>query len=179
MVPLVSPFGDEATRLRVSRPIEDDILAQTGNRVERVLFFGSDGRVLLSRDGGADQVLFTASELAGLIGTVDLITHNHPRGTSLTPEDLTLALFLNAREVHAFTTRARYRLFRTGPQWPEPAHVHAVLRVVEGPLIQEVSVHLRNGRLTDRQAEMLYYRVMWERFTRHFSGALGYVQERR
>jgi hypothetical protein len=170
---------DDRFRLQVLPVIEDDVLRATGNRYERAVLLAADGHRVWMKDGTANMVDVIPGEVVPFVGAVDLVTHNHPRGTSLTPEDVNLALLLGAREVNAFSHHIRYRLFRTGPAWPDPRRLAAVVAAVEATLTRDMTAHLAAGRLTDEQAEMLYDRVVWTRVAEQLGGGLRYLHERR
>lgn len=156
---------------------ERAILNSTGNTSEMTVFLDEQGNTVHSRQGASDSVTWRQSELEPFIGLVDLITHNHPRGTALTPEDLTLARFLNAREVDAITPTVRYRLWRTGSAWPQ-GMTRMVQQELNG-LVQEVQQDLDEGKLDEHTAELLFYRVLWTRVAARYSAQLRYRQERR
>jgi hypothetical protein len=159
--------------------VEEGILQRTNNVRECCVFLAADGRVLLSREGEADSVTWAIDELTPYVGSVDLITHNHPRGTSLTPEDLSLARFLAAREVDAFTQRSRFRLFRIGERWPPGDQLQAAIQQVQRALIREVHAQLEGGRISEVEAELLFYRMLWRRVAAYFPHGLGYQEEER
>src|SRR3954452_24135412 len=159
----LKPVADDQIQGRCLGAIEDEILRRTSNVRECCVFLTTDGRVLLSREGEADSVVWTVDELTPYIGSVDLITHNHPRGTSLTPEDLSLARFLTAREVDAITPLSRFRLLRVADCWPRGDQLQAAISEVQRALVQEVQEHLEAGRISEGEADVLFYRVLWER----------------
>jgi hypothetical protein len=159
--------------------VEQGILQRTSNVRECCVFLAADGHVLLSKEGEADSVTWTVEELIPFVGSVDLITHNHPRGTSLTPEDLSLARFLAAREVDAITAHDRFRLQRTRERWPPGDRLQTAIQDVQRTLIEEMQEHLETGRMSESEVELVFYRVLWERVAARFPFELGYREEER
>jgi hypothetical protein len=135
--------------------------------------------VLLSRVGGPDSVVWTPTVLHPFIGRVHRITHNHPRGTPPSPEDLEIAMFLGAPGVDAITPLLRYRLWTPTGQWPEPQSLSRAFREVHDPLLYRVWEQRDAGALTDRQVDLLFYRLLWQRMERRFPDQVRFLRERR
>jgi hypothetical protein len=171
------PLADNRLRRMLLIPHEAWLLQ--GDQRERAVMLDGGGRVLLQKEGEADRVLWRWSELAPLVNRVYLVTHNHPRGTSLTPEDLELARIVGAVEVDAVTPAVRHRLYRLTEQWPSASELRGAIDEEEASLVTEMEDQLREGTITVRQAELLYYRVLWTRVAGRFPDRLRYVQERR
>ncbi|MGH2369554.1 MAG: hypothetical protein ACRDI2_15315 [Chloroflexota bacterium] len=164
------PLADDSTRLAVLRPIEDDILHQTGTRTEQAVFLAADGRVLFRKTGDPGRIDFTDAELAHLRHRVDLYTHNHPSGGSLGTTDVYLAMFLGVREANAFDPRVRYRVIRQGATWP---HYRRAKRVVDR-LLDEVRRDLQRQvnifKITAAEASSRYWHEVWMRFASEVDG---------
>lgn len=110
--------GDDDFRLAVLRPIEDAILADTGNLRERMVALDSGGHVVLAKTGIGHQIELTPRELLLMAGRVDLMTHNHDDSSAFSIEDLAVAVLVNAREIDAFGPATRWRMIRSGLTWP-------------------------------------------------------------
>jgi hypothetical protein len=139
---------------------------------ERAAFVSRAGEIVHLREGTVEQVVWRESELLPLVGRVDLIVHNHPRGTSLSPADSVLAEYLGAHEVSAVTPEWRYRVVRRGPVWPPAQQLHDAVSSVEAALVAEYQTGLDAGDLIEEEAELLSYRELWQRVEWQFSGAL-------
>jgi hypothetical protein len=63
--------------------------------------------------------------------------------------------------------------------WPSPDLLETAISEEEDQLGRELLEQLEVGRLTERQAELLYYRVLWDRITVRFPGEIRYLQEDR
>lgn len=165
--------------LQARQRTEEEIIRETGNAREMTVFLDSAGNVVLTRLGGADSVTWSAAELVPFVGRVRLVTHNHPRGTPPSLDDLALAMFLGALGIDAITERQRYRLWTPTGVWPEPGDLDTALRELHDPLLLRVWEDRDAGRLTDRDVDLLFYRLLWERLERRFPDRLRYEQEDR
>lgn len=58
-----------------------------------------DGRVVLTKRGTRNKVEFTADEVSRLRNGT--LTHNHPRGSAFSPEDITFATAYDLKQVRA------------------------------------------------------------------------------
>ena len=136
---------------------------------------------LLVKDGDFGSVEITEAEIAMVAGHVDLVTHNHPRETSFTADDVLTAQLLGAREVNAFGAITRFRLARTAGalSWPSRAEIVAAIGEIDIELLPLIrSAQLRNG-LSPLDAEALHRHVRWIHFAERFSGRVDYQAERR
>jgi hypothetical protein len=156
---------------------EEWVLA--GQDLERAVMLDSEGSVVTTKEGTQDQVLWTEAALGPLIGRVDLITHNHPHGSSVGLNDLVVARFLGAREVNAITTTLRYRLYRLGPNWPESVIFDGILLAEQQRLVDEMVAARAEGRISDAEIDRVFYHVFWKRVTKRFAGRIRYDVERR
>lgn len=81
------------------------------NPVETAALIGPNGDVLFDKsDGVANAVYFTAEETSMMVdGT---LTHNHPRGTTFSEEDIDLAVSGGLRSIRAVHSGGSYELKR-------------------------------------------------------------------
>jgi hypothetical protein len=145
---------------------------------ERAVLLDQAGRVLTRKEGEPGAVLWTEEGLRPLYRRVDLITHNHARGTSLGADDLATLLFLDAREVNAITPQLRFRLARSTDAWPVEELLVAFGEERQR-LVREMTSARNEGRMTDEQVELHFYHELWQRVTRRFPDRLLYAMERR
>jgi NAD+--asparagine ADP-ribosyltransferase len=68
-------------------------------KTEKAYIFDKDGKVVFEKSGNKNGVKFTTDELSKMKGNV--LTHNHPNGTSFSSEDIKLACDWNLKEVRA------------------------------------------------------------------------------
>lgn len=74
--------------------------------------FNTKGDLLLTKGGVYDSVSFDKEELKLLDDAI--VTHNHPMGTTLSPQDIYMAVEHNIQEVRAVTDKYVYSLRRNG-----------------------------------------------------------------
>jgi hypothetical protein len=186
LLPLYHPaamadLADDAFRRTVLRTIEESVFRETGNRFERLVLLDADGAVLYVEDGHSGDVYADREELARLIGKVHLVTHNHPRGTSLTDDDLLGAIAVGAREVDAFTRMTRFRLLLSAEAvtWPDRKQLMAEIRRIDGDIQRMLVPRVLTKELTGLAAEALHRRIRWTRVAERFAGVIEYMEEQR
>jgi hypothetical protein len=160
------------------RRLEDAVLAETGNRYEKVVALDAGGRVVLEKTGAADQVRLTQAELDALKDSADLITHNHPSGGGIGVAGFGIAVEVNARELHAFGHQYRYVLRRKGATWPDLDGALDVLAQLERETRRLLQARVAGGSLTPREATVGYWHEVWTGFARRCS-EVHYVRETR
>jgi hypothetical protein len=178
MPPLLS---DDVFRLAVLRPLEDATLRATGGGYERIIFLDGAGQLLFMKDGHPDGVEFSAEEIATYRGRVDLATHNHPGGASLSTDDVLIAIALDVREVNAFAPGVRYRLHRraAGAGWPSLREAQTVIRELDRVLHSPLRRLIERGAMSPLDAYTMHRHLRWQRFAARFAGDVDYVVERR
>lgn len=100
--------------------VESIIRKQT---TEYAAVFNSSGDMVVFRQGDNDQVNFTAEELSKMANAV--VTHNHPFGnagitkigSSFSKEDLSLAVYTNAKEIRAVSNNYTFSMKRPKKGW--------------------------------------------------------------
>ena len=174
-------WPDEGTRRTFLRQLENQVLQETGNQFERIVLLAADGTPLLVQDGSIGDVYLTTQDVERFAVKVDLLSHNHPRGTSFTEDDVLGAIALNVRELNAFDRRIRHRLFlaATGAGWPAPAVALAEIRRIDAEIRVVLRPRVLRGDLTPLAAEALHRRLRWVSFARRFAPDVHYVEERR
>lgn len=96
---------------------EDRIRSESN---EHAVALAADGTVLFEHTQNiADQISFTQEQADILRANGDAtLTHNHPRGTSLSADDLLVAIFANLKEMRAVgPDGAVWRVRRPGASW--------------------------------------------------------------
>ncbi|WP_159672388.1 hypothetical protein [Andreprevotia sp. IGB-42] len=86
------------------------------NDFETGAFFSQDGTMLLRKEGLADQVGFGHENLHAMRN--QLFTHNHPRGTTLSIEDIDLALDYQLSCIRVVGPRSRFIMYKPAKGWP-------------------------------------------------------------
>jgi len=146
---------------------------------ERAVLLDAAGRVITRKDGEFDSVMWTEAALQPLVGTVDLVIHNHPRSTSLGENDVDLALYLDAREVSALTATRRYRFHRLGDAWPPDGDLATAIAEERERLVDEMVRARNERRIGDARIERTFYHVLWGRVAGRYQDRLSYEVERR
>ncbi|MGH2368227.1 MAG: hypothetical protein ACRDI2_08505, partial [Chloroflexota bacterium] len=146
--------------------IEEEILQETGNRLERVIVLAENGRVLLAKTGDVGEVGFTVAELEELRGVADLLTHNHPSEGGIGIADFDVATLLNVREINAFGRRYRYRLIRTGRTWPDLQPALAFLSPIRRRVERRLRARVAAGTLSPGEASLNYWHEVWVEFAK-------------
>lgn len=77
---------------------------------ERAYIYDQNGNKLLGKIGTLDEVEFTEKELKLMKDAV--VTHNHPKGVTLSPDDIYMAIEHNLQEIRATGSRGTYVLRR-------------------------------------------------------------------
>lgn len=95
----VLSFEDVVTEM------EDDIYEL---QYERMVAFDDEGNVVLQKNGLEHEITFEENELVALRGTT--LIHNHPLGTTFSPEDIYFIRDNGLRELRATGKIATYRL---------------------------------------------------------------------
>lgn len=165
----------------VGTPLEPEAMARVhqaekgteAQNFETAVAFDDDGNVAFRKDGEANQVRFTLAEVEKVKGKV--FTHNHPNGTSLSPEDVSFLYLHDLKEIRA--------IGRPGAFAPGISHEHAaMIKVPEGmtknsllPVIGEeveaIDAEVRGefmkamagGKMSVDKANLLHWHEVWTR----------------
>lgn len=78
---------------------------------EKAVVLSPDGTELFSKDGDADSVTFKEEECEKMKGCI--VTHNHPNGSSFSPNDIVFMLNNNLSEIRVRIKGGTYILQRT------------------------------------------------------------------
>jgi hypothetical protein len=87
-----------------------------GKRVEHAIATDADGNVLFAKKGRKSQVEFSQQEVQLVRGSDFL--HNHPSGSSFSPEDLIFSQYANLKTMHAVGEEFHYTLTPINGRWP-------------------------------------------------------------
>lgn len=135
---------DDAFRAAL-RKIEDEILWVTGNARERVVALDAQGRAVFAKTGTGHEITFTPGELAIMMETTAVVTHNHDDSSAFSLEDLTLAIYLNVAELHVFGFSVRWRLIRSRSVWPRFREIRAAFVRADRRVARELYLLKRQG----------------------------------
>jgi NAD+--asparagine ADP-ribosyltransferase len=83
----------------VENVIKNKEIGIKDRKTEKAYIFDNEGKVVFEKSGNKTGVKFTTDELSKMKGNV--LTHNHPNGTSFSSEDIKVACDWNLKEVRA------------------------------------------------------------------------------
>lgn len=150
--------------------LEDEIRYDS---LETGAFFASDGRILVRRQGAADNVRFTNTEAR--LGFDGLFTHNHPMGGNFSLDDIIQAAIINLKEVRVVTPHLRYSMART-ESWPTRTAIDACQERIASLAQVNVDFLIKDGSLRKQYAQLEVEHQFWSIFAFLFS--LNYSRER-
>lgn len=163
--PLVFP---EDTQNRDEYRLENNILYFEGLLAEREresgVLLDHDGKVIFSKYGDKNSVSFTDKQLLQMKDKVFL--HNHPNGSSFSPNDVHATLVSNLKEVRAFGVneygeRWIHILRRGNEPWPDLEVTMAVYTVVNRQVfLDEI---LDPTRSSDKYLNAYHFHNVWKR----------------
>ena len=97
---------DKRTMLRQSEKILN------GNNYETAVIYDSSGNVIFKKKGNSNSVSFTKKELKQMQGAV--ITHNHPKGSCPSTDDIMLLKGTKAAEIRTSTRNGTFAISSNG-----------------------------------------------------------------
>lgn len=159
------------------RRLEDQVLRETGNMLERLVGLDAEGNVIFEKTGQPNQVGLTRSDLAQL-GGVTLLTHNHPSGGGIGTSDFDVAVTVNARELNAFGEQYRYRLLRPENGWPALRPTLQALESIRTRIHRRLRARVAAGTCPPEDASFRYWHEVWTEFAREFPN-VHYIREAR
>lgn len=154
------------------------MLQDTGNQREQVVALAADGTELLVKTGVSNQVGLSRQEMDQLRGKVDILTHNHPSGLGIGFADFSIAVDLDARELHAFDRRVRYRLIRSPSGWPMLSDAERDLQRIRTSVRRRLNAALRARTITVQEYSLHYWHDVWTRYAQR-QPAVRYLREDR
>lgn len=120
------------------------------------------GKVVLDKTSGlVDGVNFTPEEVAPLGDAV--FTHNHPRSSSFSPEDINFALGVNLAEIRVTSRRYDYSLVRPEPGWPGLDEIIEISGPIHEALKVEFWAMIDSGQITPDEASIQHFHQLWRR----------------
>jgi SPP1 gp7 family putative phage head morphogenesis protein len=136
-------------RAEVLRDVEKEIVDR---KTERAVVVGPEGGVRIDKVGTKNSVTFTEAEVEKMWDAI--LTHNHPSASSLSPDDIKLAITGNLKAVQAIGrwkdgdgSATRYEM-RRGEHWPSWAIVRRAMEEVEPDVKRHWDAEI--AALTDR-----------------------------
>lgn len=147
-----------------------------GRTTEKGYLFDPEGNVILSKVGGESSISFTRDELTEFANNI--LTHNHPRDSSLSPDDVALAATWNLREIRAVGAENRHSMRRPESGWSRDYWDNTILPSANrhnNEVRTEFTQKIRSGEMTIEKANKLHWHEVWTRVARELG--LDYSKE--
>lgn len=111
-----------------------------GNTYETAFVFDAQGNLLFSKRG-TEQSVNVSGIKAG-----DIVAHNHPRGTSLSGQDIETAATKNLKEIRAIGRNGRiYSLKSGGKDWGNINKLASAYRTAEQTVRTKLKAYVSRG----------------------------------
>ena len=126
-----------------------------------------EGRAILDKVGEKTEVSFSGDEIEQMKDRH--FTHNHPSGSSLSKEDLNLALDADLASMSAVGKSKidgktyRYSFTRPKAGWPSSQMVKSVTREIESDLKNDFYGQIAKGRMSVQEANHSHTHELWTR----------------
>ena len=145
-------------------------------KTEMAIVLDPNGNVVFKKTSNTpNYVRFTRYEVSRMKGNI--VTHNHPRGTSLSTDDVRLAMTGELAEMRAAGKRYRYSI-KPGPAgWSEDLWKRTIEREVariNQQVFSEFKPLTNSGKLSYADAELQHWHEVWTRVAR----TTGLIYER-
>lgn len=137
--------------------------------VERCYVFSRAGELLLAKEGTQREVVFLPHELEMMQRDGNcVLTHNHPRGTSFSPEDVDLTVRANLSELRAvgidsFGKVWEYWLIRPARGWPSRAEWTGAWNPAHRSEQQRLQRAVKRGSMSVEYAGTYLLHLVWLR----------------
>lgn len=147
-----------------------------GLNTEKGYLFDPHGNVLLSKVGDRSSIGFTETELA--LFSNNVFTHNHPRDSSFSHQDIGLAATWNLSEIRAVGVENRHSMRRPVEGWSLDYWENTIQPAVDrhnNEIRAEFTQKIRSGEMTVDKANKLHWHEVWTRVARELG--LDYTKE--
>lgn len=174
------PETSPATEARIQSLLDEHEIPRLDYKHEEARLISSDGRVLFDKGGNKNSVMFGGSQVRAMKDNV--LTHNHPKGTSLSPDDLYLAIESDLRQIRAVgrsqVDRTPYAYSFTRPKdgWPDIKRVKELVREVDHRMRKEALGKVLSGEMTTLQANAGHWNRVWHQVQKLVD--LGYRKDK-
>ena len=118
---------------------------------ERMVVLRPDGSVAIDRVGGKSGVGFTSADYPAMKDAV--ITHNHPRGTSFSVEDIRSSQRVDCQEIRAVGVGHSYTYSLIRPNFGWPPNMTAEYIEIDADVLMDFARQIHSGKMTIEQAQ--------------------------
>jgi lambda family phage portal protein len=120
---------------------------------ESALVVGSNGEVLLEKQGNSMSVGFSQAEIDAIQQDGNaILTHNHPEDTSFSREDLIFAARNNLAEMRVVTEESIYVLQRPAKGWADLKEMDVLIAQNQAAHFENTKQMYKAGKLTAEEA---------------------------
>ena len=164
---LTARLGDDVDGKAVAASLAKfETRGRAGRVTEALTAIDSDGKVAFLKEGSERYVTVQPDEIDSLTDAV--LSHNHPSGTSLSPEDIYLSAHANAREIRAFGTNTvgesyLYSMTRVGDSWPAIPRISFEYTKADDAVRSEFTQRLNANKMTMAEANSGHHHEVWQR----------------
>lgn len=166
----------EALAHRLGDPVDGPAVAEAlasfetkgraGRATETLTAIKPDGTVAFLREGTERYVEVKGGEVNSLEDSV--LSHNHPNGSSFSPEDIMLAAHANAREIRAFGTNSLgetylYTMTRQAGSWPGTIELIEAYAKADNAVRNKFTERIRSGKMEIAEANSTHHHEVWTR----------------
>jgi len=151
------------TREEVEKLIKDKELALLGRTTEKGILFDKNGKILLEKEGTKNKIQFTPDEVK--LFKNNILTHNHPRGTSFSSADVELACYSNMKEIRVAAEKRTYIMrVNDGSNFNAKLWNDKISSEYEkqyNKSLREYIPRLQRGEITEDHADYLVHHFAW------------------
>ncbi|NLJ48929.1 MAG: minor capsid protein [Candidatus Atribacteria bacterium] len=119
---------EEETRKKIKKTVEEKIIEEEKilipRQTEKGIWFDENGNIIHTAEGTRNEIRFLRAEEEATRNAI--FTHNHPRGSSFSPEDIYCAMHFNAREMRACDKWYTYSMKRMEGKWDRKFFIEQV-----------------------------------------------------
>ena len=133
-------------------------------KTEKAVVFDDDGSIFFEKEGNENSVTFSVDELR--LFEDKILTHNHPRGSSFSMDDVELVTFWNFKGIRACGSQYRYYLNRPASGWSREMwkkKIKPLAEKIHNDVFQQFSELIDKGELTPEEANYRHWHEVWSR----------------
>lgn len=149
---------------RLAQAIKETETQLIKRKTEKAVVFADDGTIVFEKAGGESSVSFTPDELR--LFKNNILTHNHPRGSSFSMDDVALATIWNLKGIRACGSQHRYYLNRPASGWSREMwekKIKPLAEKINNDVFQQFSELINKGKLTIEEANYRHWHEVWSR----------------
>jgi hypothetical protein len=135
------------------------------NPQESAAVYGANGKLLFENKGGRSSVHFTSEQVGQMKGAT--LTHNHPGGSSFSPDDVALAVRTEMAEMRAVSSEWTHSVKPPeggwSAEWGRKNGLIDSLNRHNMGVRQEFNRRITDGTLEIEEAEADHWHEVWKR----------------